>query len=210
MQASIMTNLKNFLGSASEQGLIGLTNFTANVPGFFFALIFTVMASLFMSADYPNVKKFILTCMDTRLTKLLPEALGINNGDVKMIKNAGGVVVHPFASTMRSILITIYEFDVSDVLIIGHDHCGMSSVDKSYVIDKMLERGIKQETLDTIRNSGINLNEVLQGFEDVNESVLNSVNLVKNHPLVPDDVRVTGMVIDPETGALRYAKQHNG
>ncbi|AMP20283.1 hypothetical protein AZF37_03050 [endosymbiont 'TC1' of Trimyema compressum] len=61
MQAGIMTNLKNFLISASEQGLIGLTSFTANVPGFFFAMIFTVMASLFMSADYPNVKKFILT-----------------------------------------------------------------------------------------------------------------------------------------------------
>ncbi|AMP20282.1 hypothetical protein AZF37_03045 [endosymbiont 'TC1' of Trimyema compressum] len=160
----------------------------------------------FITSKFPDKKIVILTCMDTRLTKLLPEALGLNNGDVKMIKNAGGVVVHPFASTMRSILITIYEFDVKDVLIIGHDHCGMASVDKSYVLDKMLERGIKQETLDTIRNSGINLNEVLQGFEDVNESVLNSVNLVQNHPLVPDDVRVTGMVINPETGALRYAK----
>ena len=160
----------------------------------------------FITSKFPDKKIVILTCMDTRLTKLLPEALGINNGDVKMIKNAGGVVVHPFASTMRSILITIYEFDVKDVLIIGHDHCGMASVDKSYVLDKMLERGIKQETLDTIRNSGINLNEILQGFEDVDESVFNCVNLVRKHPLVPDDVRVTGMVINPETGALRYAK----
>lgn len=160
----------------------------------------------FLTSKFPDRKIVILTCMDTRLTKLLPEALGINNGDVKMIKNAGGVVVHPFASTMRSILITIYEFDVKDVLIIGHDHCGMASVDKSYIVDKMLDAGIKQETLDTLKHSGVDLNKLFNGFECVNESVLSSVQLVRDHPLVPEDVRVTGMIINPATGALRYAK----
>lgn len=48
----------------------------------------------YMTSKYPDKKIAILTCMDTRLTELLPAALGLKNGDVKMIKNAGGVITH--------------------------------------------------------------------------------------------------------------------
>ena len=43
----------------------------------------------YITNKYPDKKIAILSCMDTRLTALLPAALGIKNGDVKMIKNAG-------------------------------------------------------------------------------------------------------------------------
>ena len=39
----------------------------------------------------PSGKTLIVTCMDTRLSVMLPEALGIKNGEVKMVKVAGGV-----------------------------------------------------------------------------------------------------------------------
>ena len=45
----------------------------------------------YITNKYPDKKIAILSCMDTRLTELLPAALGIKNGDVKMIKNAGGI-----------------------------------------------------------------------------------------------------------------------
>ena len=44
----------------------------------------------YAASKYPNKKIAILTCMDTRLVELLPAALGLRNGDVKIIKNAGG------------------------------------------------------------------------------------------------------------------------
>ena len=47
----------------------------------------------YVTSKYPDKKIAILTCMDTRLVELLPAALGLKNGDVKMIKNAGGVVI---------------------------------------------------------------------------------------------------------------------
>ena len=43
----------------------------------------------YITSKYPDKKLAILTCMDTRLTELLPAALGIKNGDAKIIKNAG-------------------------------------------------------------------------------------------------------------------------
>ena len=44
----------------------------------------------YVADKYPNKKLAVLSCMDTRLTELLPAALGLKNGDAKIIKNAGG------------------------------------------------------------------------------------------------------------------------
>lgn len=46
----------------------------------------------YQTSKYPDKHLAVLSCMDTRLTELLPAALGLRNGDVKLIKNAGAVV----------------------------------------------------------------------------------------------------------------------
>ena len=55
----------------------------------------------YLISKYPNKKLAVLTCMDTRLTELLPAALGLKNGDAKIIKNAGGVITHPYGSGQK-------------------------------------------------------------------------------------------------------------
>ena len=74
----------------------------------------------FRTDKYPNKKIAIVTCMDTRLVELLPAALGFRNGDVKIIKNAGGTITNPFDSTMRSLLVAVYELGVEEIMVIGH------------------------------------------------------------------------------------------
>ena len=54
--------------------------------------------------------------MDTRLTELLPAALGLKNGDAKIIKNAGGLVISAFDSAMRSLIVAIYELGVEEIM----------------------------------------------------------------------------------------------
>ena len=66
----------------------------------------------YLTSKYPDKRLAILSCMDTRLTELLPAALGLKNGDAKIIKNAGGLVINPFDSAMRSLLVAIYELGV--------------------------------------------------------------------------------------------------
>ena len=78
----------------------------------------------YITNKYPDKKIAILSCMDTRLTALLPAALGIKNGDVKMIKNAGGIISHPFGSVIRSLMVAIYELGVTEVMVIAHSDCG--------------------------------------------------------------------------------------
>ena len=79
----------------------------------------------YLTSKYPDKKLVILTCMDTRLIELLPAALGIRNGDAKVIKNAGGVITHPYGSVMRSLLVAIVELGVEEVMVIGHTDCGV-------------------------------------------------------------------------------------
>ena len=60
----------------------------------------------YATTKYPDKKIAIVTCMDTRLVELLPAALGIKNGDVKLIKNAGGMILDAFDTTVRSIIVS--------------------------------------------------------------------------------------------------------
>jgi carbonic anhydrase len=156
----------------------------------------------FSTSKLPNKRMVILTCMDTRLLELLPRALNVRNGDIKLIKNAGAVINHPFGSVMRSILVAVYQLNADEVLVIGHHDCGMGGLKADDMIDNMKERGVKEETLETIEYSGIDVKKWLRGFSKVEDSVANSVKIIKNHPLLPDHVPVHGLVINPETGKL--------
>jgi carbonic anhydrase len=150
----------------------------------------------------PSKKLVILSCMDTRLTELLPKAMNIKNGDAKIIKNAGATIMHPFGSITRSIIVAIYEFGAEDVIVVGHHGCGMSNLDINSIMDKIIHRGVTKETISTLYNSGIDVGRWLHGFESVEESIKESVKSIKNHPLIPKDVNIHGLIIDPHTGSL--------
>lgn len=154
------------------------------------------------TTKFPNKRIVILSCMDTRLTELLPAAMNLKNGDAKIVKSAGALVAHPFGSIMRSLLIAIYELQADEVYIIGHYDCGMSSIDTDSIIDKMVDRGIDRNLFNTLAYSGVDLKSWLHGFKDVTASVKQSVDAVRNHPLMDQTVPVHGLVIHPDTGKL--------
>ncbi|SFI31724.1 carbonic anhydrase [Paenibacillus sp. UNC496MF] len=151
---------------------------------------------------FPEKKLAIVTCMDARLTELLPKALNLRNGDAKIIKNAGAIVTQPFGNIMRSVLVAVYELGAREVVVIGHHDCGMTGLNSKVVVSHMHERGITEDTIRTLNNSGIQLDRWLTGFDNVQESVERSVGIIKNHPLLPPGTPVHGMIIDPTTGKL--------
>lgn len=156
----------------------------------------------FLTDKYPDKKLAVLSCMDTRLTELLPAALGLKNGDAKIIKNAGGLVISAFDSAMRSLIVAIYELGVNNIMVVAHSHCGACHMSYDHFHEQMLARGISDRTLDTVRKCGIDLNHWLEGFKDTPESVRRTVETIRTHPLVPQDVTVRGFIIDSESGLL--------
>lgn len=156
----------------------------------------------YLTDKYPDKKLAVLSCMDTRLTELLPAALGLRNGDAKIVKNAGGLVISAFDSAMRSLLVAVYELGVMEIMVVAHTTCGACHMSFKDFEKHILDRGITQSTLDTIKEYGIDLDHWLEGFHDTEDSVKQTVKTIRNHPLMPADVTVRGFIIDSETGKL--------
>ena len=156
----------------------------------------------YVSTKYPNKKIAIVSCMDTRLTELLPAALNLKNGDVQIVKTAGAVIPHPFGGVMRSLLVAVYELGVEDIIVIGHHDCGMQNMRASRLLEKMVDRGIDREKIELIANCGIDTDKWLKGFDRAEDAVTESVHVIRSHPMIPADIRVHGFVMDPVTGKL--------
>ncbi len=154
------------------------------------------------TSKYPDKRIAIVTCMDTRLVELLPAALGFKNGDVKIIKNAGGTITNPFDSTMRSLLVAVYELGVEEIMVIGHTGCGVQGMNSQEMLHLMRERGVSDEHITLMRHCGIDLDGWLHGFTDTTDAVRETADLIRNHPLMAPDIRVGAYIMDSLTGEL--------
>lgn len=150
----------------------------------------------------PDKKMVLVSCMDTRLTELSTKALGLKNGDIKHIQNAGGVISHPYGSTMRSILVAVYMLGADEVVIMGHHDCGFGALESEPMMKEMENRGINPQVFHTLKHSGIDIEDWLSGFDSVEESVSENAEKVKQHPLMVADVPVHGLVISPDDGKI--------
>ena len=160
----------------------------------------------FITDKYPSKKLAVLTCMDTRLTELLPKALGLRNGDAKIIRNAGGLILSSTDSAIRSLLVGIYELGVEEVMVVHHSNCGACHMSFEEFKPLMLGRGVSPEALKAFDEADCDIEEWLEGFHDTEASVRRTVAAITAHPLVPKDVTVRGFIIDSVTGGLTEVK----
>ena len=152
-----------------------------------------------LTDKYPDRKLAVLSCMDTRLSVLLQEALGLKNGDAKIIKNAGAVIPTPWDSAMRSLIVAVYELGVEEIMVVAHSGCGACHMSFGHFRKEMLERGVPEANL--VRDD-IDLDAWLEGFHDPETSVRNTVASIKEHPLMPATITVRGFIMDSATGEL--------
>lgn len=157
----------------------------------------------YQTDKFPDKKMVILTCMDTRLVELLERAMGISQGQAKIIRVAGAQVHHPFGSVMHSILIAVHMLEADEVLVVAHHDCGMQSVEKESFVQNLIERGISEKTINMMEHAGVDLDRWLRKFDNVYHSVRDTVSVIKNHPFLNETgIPVHGLVIDPHTGKL--------
>ena len=156
-----------------------------------------------LTDKYPDKRLAVLSCMDTRLSVLLQDALGLKNGDAKIIKNAGAVIPSQWDSAMRSLIVAVYELGVNEIMVVAHTTCGACHMSFGHFKEEMLKRGIPESELD--RND-VDLDERLEGFHDTEASVRSTVASITEHPLIPKDIVVRGFIIDSATGELNEVK----
>lgn len=175
-----------------EQLLAANRQFTANLPEEF-------LQTCPITSKLPKRQLAVFTCMDTRLVDFLEPAMGIKRGEVKVIKNAGNSVTGAFEATIRSLVISIFELGVREVLVIGHLDCGMANTSSKKLIQKMLDRGISPDAIKMVEKELVDwVDHFHHPIDNIEEVVLK----IRTNPLIPKDVPVHGLVFNPHCGEL--------
>lgn len=60
----------------------------------------------------------------------------------------------------------------------------MTGMDPSRLLAQAKQRGIPESTFKTLKAAGLDLDSWLSGFDNVRDSVLHSVETIRNHPLL--------------------------
>jgi carbonic anhydrase len=145
-------------------------------------------ASGFTKGDLPTPpakKTIVVTCMDARL--IPSRFLALEEGDAHVIRNAGGRV----QDALRSIVISQRLLGTNEVLVIHHTDCGMLSFRNEDLYAKVKDDlGADATDIDFLP------------FPDLEQSVRDDVQFLKDSPLVPEEVSVRGFVYDVKNGKI--------
>ncbi|OBH35002.1 carbonate dehydratase [Mycobacterium sp. E342] len=131
----------------------------------------------------------VVACMDARLD--VYRALGLNEGEAHVIRNAGGVVTD---DVIRSLAISQRLLGTREIVLIHHTDCGMLTF-----TDDDFKRAIQEET-------GVKPAWAPEAFPDVAEDVRQSLRRIGNSPFVTKHESVRGFVFDVATGKLEEVK----
>jgi carbonic anhydrase len=134
----------------------------------------------------PGKKVAIVACMDARLN--VYGALGLQEGDAHVIRNAGGVTTD---DAIRSLTISQRLLGTEEIILIHHTDCGMLTFN-----DDAFKRSIEDET-------GIKPQWAAESFSDPDVDIRQSIARIKASPFIPHTDQVRGFVFEVKSGALR-------
>ncbi|MCD9624297.1 beta-class carbonic anhydrase [Rhabdothermincola salaria] len=134
----------------------------------------------------PAKKVAVLACMDARLDPA--RALGLEEGDAHVIRNAGGVVSE---DAIRSLTISQRLLGTEEIILVHHTDCGMLTF-----TDADVKAQIQADT-------GVRPSFALEAFSDLDDDVRQSIARIQASPFVPKTDAVRGFVYEVETGRLR-------
>ena len=155
--------------------------------------------------------------MDERLP--VDQALGIRadtpvgGGDAHLFRNAGGIVTD---DAIRSAMLTCNFFGTKEIVIVQHTQCGMLSANASDLEQFFRDKGIDPDaisldpTLPELRLEKGSFAKWIGMMDDVDKACLKTIETFKNHPLIPDDVVVSGWIWEVETSRLRAPSLEEG
>jgi len=145
-------------------------------------------ASRFDRGDLPMPparRLAIVTCMDARL--IPSRALGLEEGDAHVIRNAGGRA----RDALRSLVISQRLLGTTEIAVIHHTDCGMLTFTNPQLHAKVKQDlGADSTAIDFLP------------FSDLEASVREDVEFLLSSPLIPRDVPIRGFVYDVRTGRL--------
>jgi carbonic anhydrase len=142
----------------------------------------------------PIYPVLILTCMDPRID--VYRIFQLKPGDAFVLRNAGNVYTE---DVLRSVLVAIHKYNIQYIVILGHLDCGMKKLRLHDLTNRLTDSAIKK-----IGRSGTNfyieLLKFFKAFTDEIKNIENQVYKFRNAREIPTDIKIMGMLYDPNTG----------
>jgi len=139
-----------------------------------------------------------LTCVDPRLNRHFPNALGIPEDKFIWLRNAGNIIFDPMSSMTRTLALSVAVKGGKEIAIIGHTDCYVGKVSISDLTDRFRAVGVERSRLPD------NLNEFFGLFASERQNVMRATEFVRQSPLIGAKVPVHGLLIDTQTGRLEW------
>jgi len=128
----------------------------------------------------------VLVCMDARIDPA--RALGLEEGDAHVIRNAGGRA----DDALRSLVISEQLLGTTEIVVIHHTDCGMLTFSNEDLHNK-----VKQELQADARHIDF------LPFKDLEQSVRDDIAFLRESPLIPQNIAISGFIYDVKDGRLR-------
>ena len=153
----------------------------------------------------PPARRFaILTCMDARLDPA--KYAGLSEGDAHVIRNAGG---RASDDAIRSLVISYKLLGTAEWFVVHHTDCGMEFFTNEIISD-LLASSLETAALgpDGFYDIGTGPGHPAGAdidwltIADQRGSVVDDVERIRNHPLVPAGIPIHGFLYDVRTGRL--------
>ncbi len=142
----------------------------------------------------------IVTCVDPRLTRFFPDALGVERGHAVALRVPGARVA-PGSEALRQLAATIYVNDCQEVLVVPHTDCGVTRVTDAELRRVMRARGVADGAIP----------EDVAGFfglvGDVEAAARETVAAIRDAPFLPRHLPVHAVLMDIRTGALKLLER---
>lgn len=152
-----------------------------------------------------NRRLFVLACMDERLP--VYQALGIEEGDAHVFRNAGGLVTD---DAIRSAMLTTNFFGTKEIIIINHTECGMMSATGDYLAEELSKKvDLGKEPLNPavpelkLEDQKKNFAKWIQMFNDVDATSVEQAKLMRESAFIPKDVVIHNYIWEVESMSLR-------
>jgi len=147
-----------------------------------------------IDSKIPRYPVLILTCMDPRID--VYRIFQLKPGDAFVLRNAGSVYTE---DVLRSVLVAIHKYNIQYIVVLGHLDCGMKKLRLHDLTNRLTDSAIKK-----IGRSGTNfyleLLKFFKAFTDEIKNIENQVYKFRNAREIPTDIKIMGMLYDPNTG----------